>query len=74
MTASGLSDNVISRIFAKYDKAFPKMNQFIAASFLPADMQDSFLQIIETNLASIKAKTGSTEANCGSCILEIVVG
>lgn len=53
MTSSGLLPKVIDRIFAKYDKALPKMRQLIADSFLPVGMQSRFVEIIASNLKEL---------------------
>lgn len=54
MTASNLHPKVIDRIFAKYEKALPKICQLISDSFLPAEMQSRFIEIIKNNLNIIK--------------------
>lgn len=54
MTASNLHPKVIDRIFAKYEKALPKICQLISDSFLPAEMQSRFIEIIKNNLSIIK--------------------
>lgn len=54
MTDSSLAPKVINRIFAKYEKALPKMRQLISDSFLPTEMQSRFFEIIETNFNELK--------------------
>lgn len=54
MTASNLHPKVIDRIFAKYEKALPKICQLISDSFLPPEMQSRFIEIIKNNLNIIK--------------------
>ena len=53
MQKSGLSDKVIANIFKKFERTDDKWYDFIRCSFLPADMQEQYIAIIESHLAKI---------------------
>lgn len=54
MRESGLPLKVIGRIFDKYDKALPQMHKLISECFLPSEMQDALIEIIDNNINSLR--------------------
>lgn len=54
MTESGISPKTIERIFAKYNNNREKIEALITSSFLPAEMQARFSEIIDANLHQLR--------------------
>lgn len=53
MIDSGIHLKAIERIFEKYSTALPKIKALIAQSFLPANQQTDFINIIENKLQTL---------------------
>ena len=47
MRAAGLNDRAIANLFNRFAKALPKWNAFIPLSFVPEELQDPFIKLIE---------------------------
>ena len=54
MQASDITDKVAENIFRKFIKAEASWKEFITNSFLPKEMQDSYISFVEKKLAMIR--------------------
>lgn len=50
MQSSGVDKKVVENIFRKFEKTYPKWEPVIRQSFLPADMQDAYWQLIQQRM------------------------
>jgi len=50
MRASGLDEKVIASIFAKFPRILPQWVSIIGRSFLPNEMQESYLDLVKRNI------------------------
>ena len=46
MAASGLDEKVCDNIFARFERILPEWEDFICKSFLPQDMQEGYIELI----------------------------
>lgn len=46
MTASGLDEKVCDNLFARFGRILPKWEDFICKSFLPQDLQEGYIELI----------------------------
>ena len=53
MTASGLDLKVCEKLFARFQKVLPAWEGCIRQSFLPEEMQEAYLEGIETRALKI---------------------
>lgn len=53
MLSSGLNEKVVSNIFRKFLRIYPKWEATIRMSFLPEDMQDAYWQLIQERILTI---------------------
>lgn len=56
MLSSGLNEKVVSNIFRKFLRIYPQWEATIRNSFLPADLQEAYWQLIQERIAIISAK------------------
>ena len=56
MQASGITDKVAENLFSKFAKAEASWKEFITNSFLPKDMQNSYINFIEKKLKLLRDK------------------
>lgn len=53
MLSSGLNEKVVSNIFRKFLRIYPQWEATIRNSFLPADLQEAYWQLIQQRIAII---------------------
>ena len=56
MLSSGLNEKVVSNIFRKFLRIYPLWEATIRNSFLPADLQEAYWQLIQQRIAIINEK------------------
>ena len=56
MLSSGLNEKVVSNIFRKFLRIYPQWEATIRNSFLPADLQEAYWQLIQQRIAIINEK------------------
>lgn len=56
MLSSGLNEKVVSNIFRKFLRIYPQWEATIRNSFLPADLQETYWQLIQQRIAIINEK------------------
>ena len=54
MLSSGLNEKVVSNIFRKFLRIYPQWEATIRNSFLPADLQEAYWQLIQQRILIIK--------------------
>ena len=54
MLRSGLNEKVVSNIFRKFLRIYPQWEATIRNSFLPADLQEAYWQLIQNRILTIK--------------------
>ena len=55
MLSSGLNEKVVSNIFRKFLRIYPQWEATIRNSFLPADLQEAYWQLIQNRILTINA-------------------
>jgi serine/threonine-protein kinase HipA len=50
MTESGLNEKVCTNIFKNFERVAPRWHDFIRRSFIPAEMQDRYISLINSRL------------------------
>jgi serine/threonine-protein kinase HipA len=50
MTESGLNEKVCTNIFKNFERVAPRWHDFIRRSFIPAEMQDQYISLINSRL------------------------
>lgn len=53
MQRAGLDEKVIENIFKKFSKLLPKWKKFIPSSFLPQDLKEAYLEMLEVKSKQI---------------------
>ena len=54
MLSSGLNEKVVSNIFRKFLRIYPQWEAIIRNSFLPADLQEAYWQLIQQRILIIQ--------------------
>jgi serine/threonine-protein kinase HipA len=53
MTESGLNEKVCANMFKKFERVAPRWQDFIRRSFIPAEMQEQYIGLINSRLARL---------------------
>jgi serine/threonine-protein kinase HipA len=53
MTESGLNEKVCANLFKNFERVAPRWHDFIRKSFIPAEMQDQYISLINSRLARL---------------------
>ena len=55
MLDSGMDKKAVENVFRKFEKVYPKWESIIHRSFIPEEMQDAYLQIVQERISRLYA-------------------